>query len=72
MQGYEARAREYRGIDVEPQRRRGVEAATRGVKRDMDECISHVKRAFIMQNAARHADDTLIFRVRLVPRPRLG
>jgi len=38
----------------------------------MDECISHVKRAFIMQNAARHADDTLIFRARLVPRPGLG
>jgi len=25
-----------------------------------------------MQNAARHADDTLIFRPRLVPRPGLG
>jgi len=38
----------------------------------MDRKISHVKRAFIMQNAARHADDTLIFRARLVPGLRLG
>lgn len=47
-------------------------AATRDVERDMDGHISQVNRAFIMQNGARHADDTLIFRVRLVPRARLG
>jgi len=38
----------------------------------MDWHISQVNRAFIMQNGARLADDTLIFRVRLVPRARLG
>jgi hypothetical protein len=38
----------------------------------MDRHISQVNRAFIMQNGARHADDTLIFRVRLVPQARLG
>ncbi|MNN91978.1 hypothetical protein D3C81_2101780 [compost metagenome] len=47
-------------------------AVTRQVVRDMDARISHVKRAFIMQNPARHADDTLIFRARLVPPGRLG
>jgi len=38
----------------------------------MDARISRMKRAFIMQNAARHADDTLIFPVRLVRAGRFG
>jgi hypothetical protein len=38
----------------------------------MDAGISDVKRAFIMQNAARHADDTLIFPVHLVQAGGLG